>query len=82
MGRKPVNLNRTLQLFKVSLGCCNATASLPNVLDHTTSQIVGGSNLGIDATKKSPGEGFKRLWPPLVTMDAEVKAKVEKLFKP
>jgi hypothetical protein len=33
------------------------------------------------ATKKIPGEGFKRPWPPLIKMDAAVKAKVEKLFK-
>jgi 4-hydroxy-3-polyprenylbenzoate decarboxylase len=35
---------------------------------------------GIDATKKLPGEGFKRPWPPLINLDATVKAKVEKLF--
>ena len=35
---------------------------------------------GIDATKKLPGEGFKRTWPPLIKMDESVKAKVEKLF--
>jgi hypothetical protein len=45
-----------------------------------------------DATKKIPGEGFKRAWPPcgveafgerrltLIKMDESVKAKVEKLF--
>jgi 4-hydroxy-3-polyprenylbenzoate decarboxylase len=33
-----------------------------------------------DATKKIPGEGFKRAWPPLIKMDEAVKAKVEKLF--
>jgi 4-hydroxy-3-polyprenylbenzoate decarboxylase len=53
---------------------------------------TSGSKLGIDATKKIPGEGFKRAWPPcgdealgerrltLIKMDAAVKAKVEKLF--
>ena len=41
---------------------------------------TSGSKLGIDATKKIPGEGFKRPWPPLIKMDAAVKAKVEKLF--
>jgi len=49
-----------------------------DVLDHATSEIASGGKLGIDATKKSPGEGFKRPWPPLITMGAEV----EKLFKP
>ena len=44
--------------------------------------MAGGSKLGIDATKEIPGEGFKRLWPPLIKMDAAVKAKVEKLFNP
>ena len=53
-----------------------------DVLDHATSEIASGSKLGIDATKKLPGEGFKRPWPPLIKMDAAVKAKVEKLFKP
>jgi len=48
-----------------------------DVLDHATSDIASGSKLGIDATKKHPGEGFKRPWPPLIKMDAAVKAKVE-----
>ena len=51
-----------------------------DVLDHATSEIASGSKLCIDATKKLPGEGFKRPWPPLIKMDAAVKAKVEKLF--
>ena len=51
-----------------------------DVLDHATSEIAGGSNLGIDATKKLPGEGFKRPWPPLIKMDAAVKAEVEKIL--
>ena len=29
-----------------------------------------------DATRKLPGEGFKRPWPPII----KLKAKVEKLF--
>jgi 4-hydroxy-3-polyprenylbenzoate decarboxylase len=48
------------------------------VLDHATSEIASGSRLGIDATKKLPGEGFKRPWPPLMKMDESVKEKVEK----
>ena len=51
-----------------------------DVLDHATSEIAIGSKLGIDATKKLPGEGFKREWPPLIKMDDAIKAKVEKLF--
>jgi 4-hydroxy-3-polyprenylbenzoate decarboxylase len=41
---------------------------------------ASGSKLGIDATKKLPGEGFKRPWPPLIKMDENVKTKVEKPF--
>jgi len=53
-----------------------------DVLDHATSEIAMGSKLGIDATKKLPGEGFKRPWPPLIKMDDAVKAKMAKLFNP
>jgi 4-hydroxy-3-polyprenylbenzoate decarboxylase len=53
-----------------------------DVLDHATSEIGLGTKLGFDATKKLPGEGFKRPWPPLIRMDAAVKAKVEKFFDP
>ena len=42
--------------------------------------IASGSKPGIDATKKLPGEGFQRSWPPLIRMDAAVKAKVNALF--
>ena len=41
---------------------------------------ASGSKIGIDATTKIPGEGFKHPWPPLIKMDEAVKAKVEKLF--
>jgi len=51
-----------------------------DVLDHATTDIAMGSKLGFDATKKIPGEGFKRAWPPLIKMDAAVKAKVEKML--
>ncbi len=30
------------------------------VLDHATSEIASGSNLGFNAAKELPGEGFKR----------------------
>ena len=36
---------------------------------------------GMAATKKLPGEGFKRPWPPLIKMDAALKVKVEKLLR-
>lgn len=50
-----------------------------DVLDHATSEIAMGGKLGIDATKKLPGEGFHRPWPPLIKMDEAVKARVEEL---
>ena len=49
-----------------------------DVLDHATSEMAIGSKLGIDATRKLPGEGFKRPWPPLITMDPEIKDLVRK----
>ncbi len=51
-----------------------------DVLDHATSEIASGSKLGIDATKKLPGESFKRSWPPLIKMDEAVKQKIDQLF--
>jgi 4-hydroxy-3-polyprenylbenzoate decarboxylase len=51
-----------------------------DVLDHATSEIGIGSKLGIDATKKLPGEGFKREWPPLIRMDEAVRRKVGQMF--
>lgn len=50
-----------------------------DVLDHATSEIAIGGKMGIDATRKMPGEGFKRGWPPLIKMDPAVKAAVDRL---
>jgi 4-hydroxy-3-polyprenylbenzoate decarboxylase len=47
-----------------------------DVLDHATSEYAIGSKLGIDATKKIPGEGFRRDWPPLIKMDPAIKKKL------
>ena len=52
-----------------------------DVLDHATSEIAMGTKLGIDATRKLAGEGFKRPWPPLIKMSEEVRRKVDALFK-
>jgi 4-hydroxy-3-polyprenylbenzoate decarboxylase len=38
------------------------------VLDHATSEIAIGNKLGIDATKKLLGAGFKRPWPALTRL--------------
>jgi 4-hydroxy-3-polyprenylbenzoate decarboxylase len=50
-----------------------------DVLDHATSEIGIGSKLGIDATRKLAGEGFKRSWPPLLRMDPAVEAAIARL---
>ncbi len=50
-----------------------------DVLDHATSEIGIGGKMGIDATRKMAGEGFKRGWPPLIKMDPAVKDAVDRL---
>jgi 4-hydroxy-3-polyprenylbenzoate decarboxylase len=50
-----------------------------DVLDHATTELAIGSKVGFDATRKLAGEGFKREWPPLIKMDAGIKAKIDKL---
>jgi 4-hydroxy-3-polyprenylbenzoate decarboxylase len=51
-----------------------------DVLDHATSEVAIGTKLGIDATRKLPGEGFKRPWPPLIRMDAAVKERMDAIL--
>ena len=52
-----------------------------DVLDHATTDPAIGTKLGLDATHKLPGEaGFHREWPPLITMDAAVKKKVDEIL--
>jgi 4-hydroxy-3-polyprenylbenzoate decarboxylase len=48
-----------------------------DVLDHATTELAVGTKLGIDATRKLPGEGFKREWPPLIKMDEAIKRKID-----
>ena len=50
------------------------------MLDHATSEIASGNKLGIDATKKLPGEGFKRPWPPFIKMAEATRKKIDALF--
>ena len=56
------------------------TSGPADVLDHATSEIASGTKLGIDATKKLPGEGFHRQWPPLITMDQSVRKRIDTLL--
>ena len=50
-------------------------------LDHASRLPNYGSKMGIDATRKWAAEGFTRPWPQMLTMPAEVKAKVDALCK-
>jgi len=45
------------------------------------SEIAIGSKLGIDATKKLPGEGHKRGRPPLIWMGNTRRNKIDALFE-
>jgi 4-hydroxy-3-polyprenylbenzoate decarboxylase len=51
-----------------------------DVLDHATPSQAVGSKLGFDATRKLPGEGFTRDWPPLIRMDEGVRNRVDALM--
>ena len=51
-----------------------------DVLDHATPELGIGSKLGFDATKKLVGEGFKRDWPPLITLPPELLAKAREFL--
>ena len=50
-------------------------------LDHASRLPNFGSKMGIDATRKWAAEGFTRLWPPMLTMDPAVKARVDAMWK-
>jgi 4-hydroxy-3-polyprenylbenzoate decarboxylase len=46
-------------------------------LDHTTNVPCFGGKMGVDATRKLPGEaGYQRTWPPVVEMSDAVKEHV------
>jgi 4-hydroxy-3-polyprenylbenzoate decarboxylase len=50
-------------------------------LDHASRLANYGSKMGIDATRKWPGEGFTRPWPDVIEMSADVKQRVDQLWK-
>jgi len=47
-----------------------------DALDHAPSIANIGTHMGLDATRKLPGEGYTRQWPELLKMDEAVKARV------
>jgi 4-hydroxy-3-polyprenylbenzoate decarboxylase len=50
-------------------------------LDHAPTEQNIGSHMGIDATRKLPGENYHRPWPELLKMEDRVKAVVDSLRK-
>ncbi len=50
-------------------------------LDHASRLPNVGSKMGIDATRKWPGEGFTRPWPDVIRMAPEVQHRVDELWK-
>ena len=52
-----------------------------DTLDHASRLPNYGSKMGIDATQKWAAEGFTRQWPPMLAMPADVKKKVDAMWK-
>jgi 4-hydroxy-3-polyprenylbenzoate decarboxylase len=50
-------------------------------LDHSSRLPNYGSKMGVDATKKWPGEGFTRPWPDVIRMSDDVRRRVDQLWK-
>jgi 4-hydroxy-3-polyprenylbenzoate decarboxylase len=50
-------------------------------LDHASRLPNYGSKMGIDATRKWPGEGFGRPWPDEIVMDGATKSLVDSKWK-
>jgi 4-hydroxy-3-polyprenylbenzoate decarboxylase len=50
-------------------------------LDHSSRLPDFGSKMGIDATRKWPGEGFTRPWPNVIRMSEDVKRRVDMLWQ-
>ena len=50
-------------------------------LDHSSRLANYGSKMGIDATRKWPGEGFTRPWPDVIAMDEDVKKRVDGIWR-
>jgi len=50
-------------------------------LDHASRLPNYGSKMGVDATRKWPGEGFTRPWPDVIRMPEDVRKKVDQMWK-
>jgi len=51
-----------------------------DALDHAAPQALFGSKMGIDATRKLPGEGHNREWPDDIRMAPDVKARIDSIW--
>ncbi len=49
-----------------------------DILDHAAPAEGAGSKMGIDATRKWPGEGVVRRWPPEAAMSADIADQVSR----
>ena len=49
-------------------------------LEHASRLPSFGSKMGVDATRKWPGEGFNRPWPDEVKMDERTKKRVDEIW--
>jgi 4-hydroxy-3-polyprenylbenzoate decarboxylase len=55
--------------------CCLVDGPV-DALDHAAPHLCAGSKMGIDATRKLPGEGLIRPWPDQLQMPPEIKSLV------
>ncbi len=51
--------------------CCIVNGPV-DALDHAAPYLCAGSKMGIDATRKIPGEGISRPWPPALKMPPSI----------
>ncbi len=52
-----------------------------DALDHSSPQPRLGCKMGIDATKKGPGDGHFREWPEEIEMSSEIKEMVDRKWR-
>jgi len=56
--------------------CCVVDGPV-DALNHAAPYLCAGSKMGIDATRKWPGEGISMEWPPKIEMPQEIKQLVD-----
>ena len=52
-----------------------------DILDHSAPYLAAGSKMGIDATRKIPGEGIVRDWPQRLVMSDEIRGLVDRRWR-